>query len=417
MKKIWMRWIATGVIFCSSSTWAGPTLMVLSYEVKNNTERHFQKTETLKMTDRLRDELRRRFGPAVYNKQETDFLFSYFNSSSFNPVTGGQSFAEHLEKAKAAYFNLDFDEAKKHLDPLVKEGSEDVIVEANLLRGLVAFAENDSEEARQSFLEARRLDSHRVLEKRYFPPKVIQFYEKVSQSPLQTVALKIDTNPVGTEVWLNGVLLGLAPQTFQVPAGKHWLSLRANHYQTIQKRIHLKEDLSLQERLSWIGRSSRETSLAALKMGADQDIWVDQLAKLGAQMNAADVVLFSVVENKKHTVIETRIVDTKLRTAHKLHEYVIPETMSLEKNSSEISSNLIDQLQERLAINLKIDPAQFVENRFRGDIVLVGYHRKYFFESPWFWGLLGAAGLGLGLGIGLTAGSSATTGVLGVTFQ
>ena len=413
MKNVFMRFVSLVLVLCGSNTWAGPTLMVLSYKIKNNTEKKFLKNESEKMTDRLRDELRRRFGAAVYNKQETQFLFNYFQSALVQ--SSGQHSADSLEKAKAAYFDLNFDEAKKILEPLLLNGSEDVVVEANLLRGLVGFAENDTESAHAAFKEARRLDNHRVLEKRYFSPKVIKFYEKVSQEPMETATLKVDSNPVGTEVWLNGVLLGLAPQSFEVPLGNHWLSLRANHYQTVLKRIQVKGDIAIRESLAWQGKSGR--NLTSIDPASDQDVVVDELAKLGSQVNAADIVLFSVVENKKQLTIETRIVDTKLRTAHKVHEYVVPESLNFEENSSEIAHHLIDQVQERLAINLKVDPAQFVENRFRGDIVLVGYHRKYFFESPWFWGLVGAAGLGLGLGLGLAGGSSASTGVLGVTFQ
>lgn len=418
-KKI-IKSISWVLLFVSVPAWAGPTMMALSYEVKSYGAFKYKKHETEKLTDRLREELLRRFGSAVYNKEESQFLFSYFKESSDSSFesAGGRRQLEVLEKAKEAYFNLKLDESRKLLQELFQNESQEAIVESYLLKGLVEFAQGNIESAKSAFREAHRLDDRRVLENRYFPPKVIKLYDQIKSESYPKAQLKVDSNPIGTEVWMNGVLLGLAPQTFEVPAGKHWISLRANHYQSSLQKLDLKEgaSLTLKRSLAWLGNNGKNDSLV-MNPNEDQDILSDRMTHLGSQIGAAKIALFTAGNDRGQDIVETRIIDVKLRTAHKIHRYIVPQTMTFENNSAEISQQIIDQVQAQLSLDLKSKPDQYVENRFRGDIVLVGYRRKYFFESPWFWGLLGAAGLGIGLGLALTGGSAASTGTLGITFQ
>ncbi len=413
-----MKLISLFMLFISAPVWAGPTLLALPDNPMSQGQFKYAKVETGKMTDRLREELSRRFGEAVYNKAESSFLVSYFQMDAQD--NGEKKSLNELEKAKEAYFNLKLDESHAFLESLLSNPSASTIVEAYLLKGLVESAEGHIEEAKAAFRETHRLDDRRVLESRYFPPKVIKLYEQIKNEPYPKASLKIDSNPIGTEVWLNGVLIGLAPQKFEVAAGKHWIVLKANHYRTLSRAVTLKagETISWKETLSWVRPGElRELGKNGDSTFLDADHYLDTIIRLGIKVGAAKVALFSVLKDQGQFIVETRIIDTELKTLHKTHRYVVPEEMTLERDSADLSRRIVDQLQEQLAFNLKSNPDRYVENRFHGDIVLVGNRRKYFFESPWFWGLVGAAGLGVGLGIGLAGSSSASTGILGITFQ
>ena len=410
-----MKRIALLLIFTllAHNLFAGSVIAVLEYHQGSS-----QQKETGKFSDRLRDELLRRYQSAVLTREETADLFFYHKRGV---LKGGRILSHsQLEEGKKAYFELKLPEAQKILQRLALEEGEETGVDAHFLLGLTELAQGNEPEARQSFEEVLRLDPRHELDPSFFPPKVVKFFKKVKEDlHPATAALKITANPVGSEVWINGVFAGLVPLDLSAfPAGKHIVRIQANHYYPVVKKIQLTpgSGLVMNNSLPWDSGQASETVLgfSESEIGGS-DRLVPVASGIGHEMGAGKVLLVSYLQKAGDSgEIETTLVDVNLGTSHKSRFYPVTQ---ISENSAQVAAAVADQIQAALKEDLKERPDRYAENRYQGDVILIGRYHKAFYKRPIFWILMGAVA---GAGGGVAAAALSTgpaTGSLGIVFQ
>ncbi len=398
------------LLFSSQEVLARPVMAVLEFHAKDS-----DREKTRRFADRLREEFYRRYGKAILTKPETEDLFHYHKEGVLKKA--GEVRLTLLERAKQAYFELKLTEAEKLLGQLIERRDEDSIVDGHLLLGLTKMAQENRQGARAAFQEARRMDPKRKLDPQFFPPKAIKLFNKVaaeSHPPTGTIA--IDAKPEGAEVWINGVLKGLAPLTLsRFPAGFHRVRIRANHYQPVVRAIDLKADgaKSIRVSLPWESSGSR---LGFLGMTEAEIGGEERLPMIGSDLGSeigVSKVLFVTYRRSGGGAVETALIDVGLRTSHKKDTLA---AKGIEKKSAELAGEMTDRIGRQIGDDIEVDPAKYGENRYQGDIVLIGHHRKPFYKKTVIWVGVGAvAAAGVIAGVLLTGGAS--TGGLGLVFQ
>ncbi len=395
---------------------AGSAMVVLEYRNKNS-----RVSETSHFTDRLREEFRRRYGSAVLSTDETQNLVSYYKEGVLKD--GKEVSSELLEEGKKAYFQLQLSDAEENLSKLVKQESEMTQVEGYVVLGLTHFAQNKQKIAEEDFREALRLDPARTLDPRFFPPKVVKFFHQVQERQKKSGStIRVEADPQGSEVWVNGVFKGLAPLVVSnFPTGRHSVRIRANHYYDFFKKINLSEeqaekgDVILRAKLSWNLKNpqKKENVIGFSSDEVGEDGIVSFSSTLGRDLGASKVLLVSVESEQGKQVIHTQLVDVKLKTSYKPDSF---GAENIEERSAELASQVMEKMSPKLDTALEENPEKYVANRYQGDIVLIGHHRKPLYKRPFFWVLLAAAAAGGGVAAAL-AGGAASTGTLGVVFQ
>lgn len=402
-------WIV--LLFASREVFAGPAMAVLEYRQKNTASE-----ETGRLADRLRDEFQRRFGQAVLGKKETEDLFYYHKQGVLQ--RGPKASSRLLEEGKKAFFQLELPEAEEIFNRLIQEADGETLAEATLLFGLTKLAAGDEAAARKAFQETLRLDPGRELHPDFFPPRTLRIFKKAARAArLPTGRLRVTAIPEGAEVRINGVLQGLTPLDLpKFPSGIHEVRIQAGHYEPVSAKIDLVagSERVVHETLRW--RKERPVRrFLGLSEGELGD--VHRLAEVGAALGsemAVSKILF--VNYLKGGQVETRIVDASLRTSYKP---LLHPAEKIGERSAEISAaiaeRLTDQLADQLASDLKRYPSRFAENRYQGDVILIGHHRRPFYKRPLFWVMLGAGAASGGLTAAF-AGGAAATGSLGILF-
>ena len=378
--------------------------------------------ETRHFTDRLREEFQRRLGRRVLTKEETKEIFSYEKIQTSPKKFDNRELESNLESGKKAYFELKFDEAIQIFEKMTTGGTGRYTVQAYLLLGLSEFAQGREAKAREAFSEALRLDPHKKLDPAFFPPKVVRFFQKISRTaPLPSGTLKIDSNPVGAEVWINGTLRGLAPLEIpHFPSGPHQVEVKANHYRSLVQTLQMAEGQTKNLSVKLVWEKSREenpekagdgvTASQVASWGGEKHLTAS-MARMGKDMGVTQVLLVSY--EKKQAQIETQLIDIPLHNSYKPDQFAAPKIREM---SAELSAQVADHVGKQMSQDLSVDPDLYSNNRYEGDIILIGHRRKPFYKRPVFWLAVGALAAGGAIaGALLTPG--ATAGTVSFVFQ
>ncbi len=395
----------------SGDLYARPALAVLEYHSKDSLEE-----ATTRFSDRLREEFIRRYQRAVLTKTETQDLFFYHRDEALR--MGLLPGLPELVKAKKAYFELRLDEAESLLTKLIQSEGWEVRPDAYLLLGLVALAKNDEMKAREAFGQTLRLDPDRHLDAQFFSPKVVRLFDSMIRDQTKKGGnLTIEAQPIGSQVWINGVFRGVAPlQIKNFPVGSHFIRIQADHFQTSLKKVELslEKEVSLKVSLTWLGRESEPSILGfnATEV-SDGERLTPVAASVGSAMGVSKVLLVSVRHDKKIDEVETRLVDVSLGAVHRFQTYPVSR---LKETSAETAALVVQDLAKHFDEDLKKNPGRYADNRFEGDFVLLGKYRKPFYRRPVFWVLVGATGATGGAAAAVLGGGAAATGALGLAF-
>jgi hypothetical protein len=101
-----------------------------------------------------------------------------------------------------------------------------LLVDVNLLSGVVQADRGDAARALDAFRVARRLDPERkALDPGSYRPKVVALYTQAG-TPVEgrKSRLAVVTDPAGAQVWIDGERAGVAPLSVSVDAGFHYVA-------------------------------------------------------------------------------------------------------------------------------------------------------------------------------------------------
>jgi hypothetical protein len=139
-----------------------------------------------------------------------------------------------LRAARDAYSRFDYDGALERLRqaelalataPPVPDVTR-LLVDVNLLAGVVEADRGDAARALEAFRVAQRLDAApKALDPGGYRPRVVALYAQAAAAPeTRRARLDVVTEPAGAEVWIDGRRAGTAPLAATLEVGAHYVA-------------------------------------------------------------------------------------------------------------------------------------------------------------------------------------------------
>jgi PEGA domain len=140
--------------------------------------------------------------------------------------------AQLVRAARDAYSRFDYDGALERLRqaelalataPPVADVTR-LLVDVNLLAGVVQADRGDTAHALEAFGVVRRLDPERTaLDPGSYRPRVVALYAQAAAVEARRARLDVVTDPAGAEVWIDGRRAGTSPLSATLEAGPHYV--------------------------------------------------------------------------------------------------------------------------------------------------------------------------------------------------
>ena len=334
---------------------------------------------------------------------------------------------DELAKAKQEYLEFHYTNAKKIIDGavgLLEAYKSDLstvgetLLDAYLTRALISKSLGDLVAVRMSIKDALGINPKLVLEAKEYPPSVVSIFEEemfaLGEGSLGSV--EVGTKPKVADVYLNGVRQGVTPLVLEkLPVGVYSISIRANKYKTVERRIEvtLNHSSRLDERLKWMGQDKLSEDVAERDAAASvreglriaQLLKIDKVVLVDADRKSADT-----------TGVSARMVDRYFGAGQQ------PICFSFDERA-ESSSYGLAQMTRKLAdeagADLTIDPAKKIDPKGIGKPILLSKRKRALVQNPIFWGVVGAfvaGAVGGGLAASMSDGGS-STGTVKVGFR
>jgi hypothetical protein len=139
-----------------------------------------------------------------------------------------------IRAARDAYSRFDYDGAlerlrQAELDVATAAPAPDVtslLVEVNLLAGVVEADRGNTALALESFRVVQRLDpARKALDPGSYRPRVVALYAQAAAAPTaRSARLAVVTDPAGALIWIDGRRVGFAPLSESLEAGVHYVA-------------------------------------------------------------------------------------------------------------------------------------------------------------------------------------------------
>lgn len=160
------------------------------------------------------------------------------------------STAERLTEAREALSEFRYKDAGKSLavarSELARAPSQDSfisqLVKIEMLMGQVALADGKTDLALEAFRRARRLDSKltKLDGKRYSPP-VRALFSKAAPDESKRISYRVESSPLGSEVWIDGIARGVTPLDVEVQPGAATIAVASPGYRAKLSTVNLSE--------------------------------------------------------------------------------------------------------------------------------------------------------------------------------
>jgi PEGA domain len=206
-----------------------------------------------------------------------------------------------VRAAREAYSRFDYDGALERLRqaelalataPPVPDVTR-LLVDINLLVGVVDVDRGDVPRALEALRVARRLDpTSKALDPGAYRPRVVSLYAQAGAPAGGKSQLLVVTDPAAAEVWIDGVRAGVAPLTVTLDAGSHYVAAIADASTPRLEKPLLRagEDSRLSLLLARLPPEERARQTRAA-MAAGRLGWVEGAATLASSASLDVVVL------------------------------------------------------------------------------------------------------------------------------
>jgi hypothetical protein len=182
----------------------------------------------------LRARLESRAGIALPRDAARAALEAPLSADGETEVAARPRATQLVRAARDAYSRFDYDGALERLRqaelalgaaPPVADVTR-LLVEINLLAGVVHADRGDAPRALDDFRVARRLDPERkALDPGVYRPRVVALYAQAAATPeARRTRLEVATDPTGAEVWIDGRRAGTAPLSASLEVGVHYVA-------------------------------------------------------------------------------------------------------------------------------------------------------------------------------------------------
>lgn len=333
-------------------------------------------------------------------------------------AAGKDAAMEALSLAKEHYFQFRYDEASAEVARAIESLQGAALHDALLTQGLIAKAAGNPMLARQSFDQAVRLNPFYLIDRKTFPPSVVELFE-VSRSGLMSGekgALHVETDPAAAEVFINGIVQGVTPLNLpQVPVGSYSVLIKTNKYQPLEKTIDIKggEKVIVREKLKW----TNDHTGVAKRQSESARAEIDEGLRIAELLKVDKAILVNCDETEKGAgVLKARMFDRQYRSAYR--QLVVEYGNAAEKPQA--IADMTEALASMSKVNLLGNPMKYLDPDGLGDPVLLTGRKKEFYKKPIFWGAVGTAAAGAIIGgilAAMSGGSSPDRGSVAVQFK
>ena len=365
----------------------------------------------------LREALPHVMSAHVVSEQIIQKVLSYYGREDPGKQ---ETAADELASAKEHYFGFQYEEAMAEVARAVEilsSGNISVngalLQDALITQGIIARSAGNESLAKSAFDRAVRLNPFYRLDYRAFPPSIVEIFEKSRNEIMQgeNGALRIETDPLASEVFINGVLQGVTPLDFpRIPAGSYSVLVKTNKYEALEKEIKISngEKAFVREKLKWIGENAK----------SQRKQKEDAKAEISEGLRIADLLKVDkavIIDCDKSGIVNARMVDGKYHAAHR------PIVVEFDADGkAQAIADLTRTIANLAQINLLSNPMKYLDPYGLGDPILLSGRKRELYKKPIFWGAIGTAAAGAIIGGILAAtsgGSSSDRGSIAVQFK
>ncbi len=315
-------------------------------------------------------------------------------------------------KGKKQYENLDIDEAIKSLNAAVKGYREGIgalrenkyLLASHLYLGMALVIRGSVAEGKEYIRQMIVLDPGRVGHRppaAVFPPKIVNLHQELTQEVLKgtTGAVSIRIKPLGATIYLDGVEQGPSPVDIRnVPAGEHYIIAEKKGFSRFSKPLVVVAGNNLVD-----GRLEEWSLVSPFPFAMrGQESITDPLVKLGDDLNSHILVLGKITDPAgDRASAAAQIFDVRSKEFSKI-EAVALDRKRVKKSAEELAKKLLADVTidglviPQLKPELEAFPVTAEPGGPKSVLIIVP---SPFYETWWFWTIVGVAVAGGTAGI------------------
>lgn len=218
------------------------------------------------------------------------------------PRVAAEEVERQLQAGLNNFYNLQLARAQELLESAMQQlqafppGDERarLTIDGWLLAVQLHREKGENRQADEAMRRILRVDPRYQLDPNYFSPSLRSDFEaerkRIVQGP--KIKLSVRSSPAGADVFLDGVRVGRSPLHAEFAAGPYTLELTKGGLASLPRKVELRAPVQLQVDLDFEGAVRTLPGLCIA--GADESVLLSRTVKLGAIVDAEQVVLVRV---------------------------------------------------------------------------------------------------------------------------
>lgn len=351
----------------------------------------------------------------IVDQKKLDAVLSYHNiKQTVDPKSDPL-----IVRARQAYYKMNYLEAKSLINMAITElrkspsnvyENGQTLIDAYLTLGIIFKSMGNANEARQAFAEAVRLNPALTMDSRAYPPSYVRIFKdvKAALNLLPKGAIKVNSYPRVSEVFINGVIKGVTPLVINnLPEGEYFVKISADHYGEARTRLQVKSGkvTKFYQKLAWLGADENQIAKPFYLNNKTE------LEQIEDALKAADLLKLDnvLIVSKENDEIETRVIDAKLKASMK----------------PIISTNIVEvagKIKSLIIADVKLQPQKYLDPVGKSEPSVMVSYKQGKKKRTITWAIIGGAvAIGVGAGIAAALASSGSgninTGSLNLMFK
>ncbi len=367
---------------------------------------------------RLNGELKKTRGLRILDRSKTDAILQYY-LSHVERTSEDDAVSRSITAARQALIAGSYPAAGKLLDDAEKKirakaargGSNEGLYQVHLLRAKILHADGNhtgvGREYEQVALLAPLLELDPNLYSNWERSALKAAREKIRGEG----RIEVASRPQGSEVFLNGLYVGISPLTLKdLPPADHLIEVKTVGHAPAIRRVSLKAEETCRIKVDLIRiepavPTPTERTVRPSLYRSELEL-SRLISTLGYHMGVDKIVLVADKRLEGRDTAVFRVIDARLGAVQKENQ------VSLDTISPGAGIALLtEQLGREARTDVLSNPGKYA-NRSVGSVEL-HERRRPFYKKPLFWVLVGtAAGTGGALGAILGGGAAAVGGVV-----
>ncbi|MEM9489090.1 MAG: PEGA domain-containing protein [Myxococcota bacterium] len=228
-----------------------------------------------------------------------------------------------IATAERKAFDLDHDAAATALESAERSltasppGSQvtAALAEIQLLRGRIAAARGDRQQAQRSFrLAARLAPTRKALDPGRYPPSVVKLYAAaVAPARGKPARLAVSATPKDAAVWVDGIVVGSAAAAIEVEPGDHYVTLVDDGFRPKTVRItgQAGKTVRVAVELESAAEGDRVRTIRAALIAQADPAWLESAKKLAS---VTELGLLVLVRQDSAGAMQAALYDSEANT-------------------------------------------------------------------------------------------------------